>query len=217
LLGCLDEALIDVKNLLLLALTLALGLAARSSDEVLFLFLGNCLGVGPLLVLLAAFVGLAGFWDTRAKSGLLLLKLLQIFSVRLAVVLWLSFSGCPIGGSSIAITSQCLLLVGLGESFTGFLILEFSFTFGGTPSVSGLLLRFAANVLEKIFQIKKIGGSPSNATRMSVKVSSRATVATSSISALSTLSSWGSILLSTFASGLRTVVGTSGLTIAERC
>jgi hypothetical protein len=153
LLGCLDEALVNVKNLLLLALTLALGLATRSSNEVLFLFLGNSLGVGPLLVLLAAFVGLAGFWDTGTKSGLLLLKLLQIFSIRLAVVLWLSFGGCPIGGSSIAVTGQCLLLFGLGESFTSFLILELGFTLGGTPSVSGLLLRFAVYILEKAFQV----------------------------------------------------------------
>jgi hypothetical protein len=81
LLGCLDEALVNVKNLLLLALTLALSLTTRSSNKVLFLFLGNSLGVGPLLVLLAAFVGLAGFWDSGTKSGLLLLKLLQIFSI----------------------------------------------------------------------------------------------------------------------------------------
>jgi hypothetical protein len=92
------EALVNVKDLLLLELTLALGLASRSSNEVFFLFLGDCLGIGPFLVLFAAFVGLAGFWDPGTKSGLLLLKLVLIFSIGLAVVLWLSFSGCPIGG-----------------------------------------------------------------------------------------------------------------------
>ena len=52
---------------------------------------------------------------------------------------------------------------------------------------------------------------------MSVKVAGCATVASSSIGALSTLVSWGSVLLGAFTSGLRTVVGTSGLTIAECC
>jgi hypothetical protein len=76
----------------LLALTLALGLSTRASDEGFLLLLGKGFGVGPLLVLLAAFVWLAGFWDSGAKVELLLGLLGEVISVRDAVVFWLWLS-----------------------------------------------------------------------------------------------------------------------------
>jgi hypothetical protein len=73
--------LVDLKELLLLTLALTLGLSTRSSNEVFFLLLGDWLGVGPLLVLLAALVWLAGLRDTTAKSELLLSLLSEVIGI----------------------------------------------------------------------------------------------------------------------------------------
>jgi hypothetical protein len=59
------------------------------------------------------------------------------------VVLGFSLSrglSSTIGGSSITITRQSILLVSLGNSFTCLLILEFGFAIIGAPTVCSLLL-----------------------------------------------------------------------------
>jgi hypothetical protein len=53
--------LVDLEKLLGLALTLTLGLASGSRDEVVALVLGESLSVGPLLIDFGAFVRLANF------------------------------------------------------------------------------------------------------------------------------------------------------------
>lgn len=75
----LNEARVEVNGLLDLALALALGLAAGGS-EVLLLGVLESLGVGPLLVELAALVGLTDGKIT-AKGGLLLGHLVQVLLV----------------------------------------------------------------------------------------------------------------------------------------
>lgn len=133
-LGSLDEALVDVEDLLLLALTLALGLAAGASNEVLLFFLGDRLSVGPLLVLLAALVGLAGLRDPGTELELLLGQLGEVIGVGDAVVLGLSL-GLGLGGCSLA-----LLLVSLSNGITGLLILQLGIALVGAPAVASLLL-----------------------------------------------------------------------------
>lgn len=88
----LNEALVNIKNLLLLALALTLGLASRGGDKVLLLLLRDLLGVGPLLVLLAALVGLTKLESALVESGLLLSLLDEVIGVGNAVVLRLGIS-----------------------------------------------------------------------------------------------------------------------------
>jgi hypothetical protein len=140
-LGGLDEALVDVDDLLLLALTLTLGLATGAGNEVLFFILGDCLGVGPLLVLLAALVGLAGLGDTGAELELLLGLLGKVVGVGDAVVLRLSLG--LLGGSW---GSLALLLVSLGNGIAGLLILQLGIALVGAPAVAGLLLGVTVEV-----------------------------------------------------------------------
>jgi hypothetical protein len=89
----------------LLSLALTLGLSSGASNEIFFLFLCESLGVGPFLVLLAAFVGLAGLGSSGTKSKLLFGELSEVISVRDAVVL-----GFGIGGIGSAI-SACSISV----------------------------------------------------------------------------------------------------------
>ena len=130
------ETLVDLEDLLSLALTLTLGLSGRCSDEVLFLFLSESLSVGPLLVLLAAFVWLAGLRDTGTKGKLLLGLLSEVISVGDGVVLWLGFSL----NDTFSITGQGLFSLSFSNSFTGFLILELGSALICTPAMVSLLL-----------------------------------------------------------------------------
>jgi hypothetical protein len=134
--------------LLLLAFALALGLSTRTSDKVFLIFLRNRLGIGPFLILLAALVGLAGLGNARTKCKLLLSELSEIIGVGDAVVLWLGLS-CGLSGigwCSIAISSQSLLLFGIGNGFTSLLVSEFGSALVRTPAMAGLLLRITADV-----------------------------------------------------------------------
>jgi len=118
----LDEALVDFKELLLLALTLTLGLSARSSNKVFFLVLGDGFGVCPFLVLLAALIWLAGLRNSGTKCGLLLCELSKVISIRDAIVLWLGFSSGLSIDSTLAVTNQRVLLIGLGNCVTSLLV-----------------------------------------------------------------------------------------------
>jgi hypothetical protein len=162
-LGSLNEALVNLKNLLLLTLTFALGLATGSSDEVLFLILVNWLGVSPLLILLATLVWLAGLRDTSAKLKLLLGKCGKVISVGDAIILWFGL------GLSISWRNLSFLLFGLGNSLTSLLILQFSIAFVRAPAMGDLLLRVTVVVRKKSHNKRIRQVSPDNSTAVSVK------------------------------------------------
>jgi hypothetical protein len=150
-LGGLDEALVDLKDLLLLALALTLGLPTGSGDKILLVILVDRLGVRPLLILLAALVGLASLGDAGTKLELLLRELGKVISVGNAVVLGFRFSSrfndaftwCSVSG-------QSFLLFRLGNGLTGLLILQLSNTFVCAPAMAGLLLGVTVPRQERI-------------------------------------------------------------------
>jgi hypothetical protein len=133
LLGSLDEAVLELDNLLLLALTLALGLAARAGEVILGL-LDELLGLVPLLVESRALVGLADLQGIGSKSGLLLSLLDKVVGIRDGLVLLLGLSGRG-GGVSLSV-----LGVGLGDGLGGLLVLELSLTLVATPSLGSSLV-----------------------------------------------------------------------------
>lgn len=129
----LNKSRVEVDGVLDLALTLTLLLAVASGDEVLVLSLLESLGVGPLLVELAALVGPTEL--EVALEGELLLGLLgEVVSVRKALVLGL---GSLLGSG---VLGKGLLLLRLGNGFASLLILQLGVTFSGTPGLGSLLL-----------------------------------------------------------------------------
>lgn len=133
----LDETLVDLEDLLDLALTLALLLAGGASNELLGLVLLEGLGVGPLLVLNDTLVGLADLeGGLGLESGLLLSELgevLRVGDVLLLLLLGDSLSGgLTLGGG--------LLLLSLGDLLGGLLILQLGLALGGAPGKGSLLL-----------------------------------------------------------------------------
>lgn len=196
-----DEALVNLKDLLLLTLTLTLGLSAGPSNEVFFLILDNRLGVCPLLVLLAALVWLAGLGDTGTKLELLLSELSKVISVGDAVILWLG--RLAIGG----FTSQSFLLFGLGNSLASLLVGQFSVTFGRAPAVASLLLGVTVLVRKEFFLILTwIVVLPANSTAMSVELATSSTAL---------IGSAGSSLLRTVISWLSSVVCAASVAVTE--
>ena len=143
-LGRLDIALVDVNDLLDLALTLTLGLAAGGGDEVLVLLLDELLGGVPLLVLLGALVGLADLQRVQAGTLLSLLSKVGIQSdlhlLRLLRLL----------GGSLSLGS---LHLGLGDGLAGLLVLQLGVAFGGAPALSGLLLRVATAAIVRDYAV----------------------------------------------------------------
>lgn len=129
----LDVALVDVEDLLFLALTLTLGLGGGGGDEV-GLLLDESLGAGPLLVSLAALVGLADV-GTTAESQLLLGQLGEVLGVRDALVLLLGDLGV------LGILSGSLLQLSLSNGLASLLVLGLGLAFLGTPASGSLLLR----------------------------------------------------------------------------
>lgn len=129
----LDVALVDIDDLLLLALTLALGLASTAGNEII-LILDESLGTGPLLVDLAALVGLADLQVT-AKSQLLLGQLSEVLGVRDALVLSLSGSGGVLGVLGVG-----LLQLRLSNSLASLLVLLLGLALLGAPALGSLLL-----------------------------------------------------------------------------
>lgn len=123
----LDEARVKVDSLLDLALTLAELLASRGGDVLLLVVLEGG-GASPLLVELAALVGLTDLVAT--KSELLLGLLGEVVGVRDGLVLRFSGLGIGISGG---------VLVALGNSLAGLLVLELGITLVGAPALSSLL------------------------------------------------------------------------------
>jgi hypothetical protein len=136
----LNEALVNLDELLLLALTGALGLARSGGDESLLLTLLELAGGVPLLVRLGTLVGLAG---SSGGERELLGLLDEVVGVRDRVILLLLFKGAAISvdGSGVAVLSQGDLAVGLGESVGSVLISGRSLASLTTPAVSDLLVR----------------------------------------------------------------------------
>jgi hypothetical protein len=81
--GRLDVAQVNVEEVLLLALLLALGLLAGAGDVGLLVLLGELLGLSPLLIELAALVGGA---DGLGGEGLLLGLLGKVVGEGLGVI-----------------------------------------------------------------------------------------------------------------------------------
>jgi hypothetical protein len=142
--GLLDEALVNLDDLLLLALTGTLSLAGRGGDESLLLLLLELAGAGPLLVLLGALVGLA---SSSGGERELLSLLDEVVGVRDGVVLLLLLEGAAVSvdGSGLAVLSQGDLAIGLSENFTGGLISALGLAGLTAPAVSDLLLRVTLN------------------------------------------------------------------------
>jgi hypothetical protein len=124
---------VDVNDSLLLTLTLTLDLAAGASNEVLVVILDKLLGVGPLLVSLAALVGLADL-EVVTQGKLLLSLLGKVVGVGDVLVLRLG------GLCSLSILGNSLLQLALGNLLAGLLVLLLGLTLGGTPGLGSLLL-----------------------------------------------------------------------------
>lgn len=201
-LGGLDEALVDLDNGLLLALTLALGLSSGSADKVLLVLLGESFGVGPLLVDLGSLVGLAGLGNGAEQSSAGLLLLLEVVGVGLAVVLGLDFGG----SNSVTVSRQGFLGLGAGNGITSLLISELSASLVGTPAMGSLLLGFAADMLARVLAELDLC-LPSNGAAVSV----HASTATATSTASTVSSSCGALTVG----WLATVVGRSGIAVTE--
>ena len=128
---------IELDEVLLLALTVALGLAAGSGNEVLILGAFNGLALGELGR--AALVGLA---DVLRNSELLLRELGKVLLVRLALLLGLLLdSGVNIGSG---VFGNGVLLVLLGDGLALGLVGELGVAVVTSPSVCDLLLVLTA-------------------------------------------------------------------------
>lgn len=133
----LDETLVDLDDLLDLALTLALLLAGGASNELLGLILLEGHGVGPLLVLNDTLVGLADLeGGLSLESGLLLGLLDEVLGVGDVLILFL-LGGRLSGGLTLG---GGLLLLRLGDLLGGLLILQLGLALGGAPGQGSLLL-----------------------------------------------------------------------------
>jgi hypothetical protein len=121
---------------LLLALAFTLGLSLLAGHELLLLLTGQGLALRELLA--GALVGLADVLGS--KTELLLGLLNKVGGVRLAPVFRLRL-GLVLALSSV---SDGVLLLSLGDSVTGLLVLELGVAVVCAPAVSGLLLLLTA-------------------------------------------------------------------------
>ena len=138
----LDEAVVDLEDLLGLALALALGLASGGGG-VLVVLLDEGLGAGPLLVGLGALVGLAVADALFGLEGELLLGLLGEVVV-VGDVLLLGLGGLGGLGLGVGCLSLGVLLLAGGDVLAGLLVLQLGLALGGAPGLSGLLVGTAA-------------------------------------------------------------------------
>jgi hypothetical protein len=215
----LDETGVEVNGLLDLALSLALGLASGGGKVLLLLVLEG-LGVGPLLVELAALVGLTDL-EARLKSGLLLSLLGEVFFVG-DLLLGLLLGG-GLSGSSL-LSSGVLLLV-LSDSLASLLILKLSLAFVSAPGLGSLLVgATVATELGGVSVIALVGASSATSTTDTGTSAATGTItgsllsgsvlvasATSTTVLESTLVTTGATAVSSSTSGL---YGSLGLDIA---
>ena len=151
--------LVDVEDVLDLALALAAGLGTLALDILGLLFLLDLLGGRPLLVVFGALVRLARFLETQVFQ--LLGSLLgQVLRVGLALVFRLGllrFSGVLLVSGEVGVRDEgsftfgvdgggrCsapafLLLFLLGDGLAGALVGKFGVSSGSSPAVGGLLV-----------------------------------------------------------------------------
>lgn len=128
--GSLDEAHVNLKEVLLLALllTLALFLLGALDVSILLLIALQRLGLSPLGVDLGTLVRGTGLLDTKLLV-LLLSQFGEVSSIGLVLVAGLLLSG-----------GLRLVLVSLGDGLTGLLIGPFLLATGGTPALVDLLV-----------------------------------------------------------------------------
>jgi hypothetical protein len=124
--GLLNEAHVDVKVVLLLALLLALGLLRGALDVSLGLLVLQLLGASPLLVLLGALVGGT---DGLGSEAVLSSLLSQVVGVGLGLVGLLNLLGGGLG----------LVLIGLGDGLANTLVVPSLLTRLTTPALLDLL------------------------------------------------------------------------------
>lgn len=124
--GLLDVTEVDLKEVLLLALLLALGLLGGAGDVLLLTLVGKLLSSIPLLVTLAALVGRADGLSSKAGLGGLLGKV-GLVGDRLVGLLGL------LGGS------LGLVLVGLSDLLAGTLVIPGLLAALSTPALLDLL------------------------------------------------------------------------------
>lgn len=142
--------MVDVEDVLGLALTFTSGLCLSWRNEVLGVGLLNSLGRCPLLVLLGTFVGLALGWCSGSESLSLLGLLDQVIGVRDVVISLLLIEGLAVSidWCIVSVTGDGFLLIGLGDGFGALLIGELGLgTVFSSPSSGGLLLAVASRVL----------------------------------------------------------------------
>lgn len=211
----LDETGVEVNGLLDLALSLALGLASGGGKVLLLLVLEG-LGVGPLLVELAALVGLTDL-EARLESGLLLSLLGEVFFVG-DLLLGLLLGG-SLSGSGF-LSSGVLLLV-LSDSLAGLLVLKLSLAFVSTPGLGSLLVgATVATELGGVSVIALVGASSATSTTNTGTSTASGTItgsllsgsalvasATSSTVLESTLVTTGATAVSSSTSGLYRSLG----------
>lgn len=130
----LDIALVNVDELLGLALTFALSLATRARNELIVLLLSELFGAGPLLVGLGALVRLANV-EGSVKGKLLLGQLSKVFGVGNALVLRLELSS-----GSFGVLSSGILQLGLSDLLANLLVFLLSIAISSTPGLGCLLL-----------------------------------------------------------------------------
>jgi hypothetical protein len=125
--GLLDEAQVDIKEVLLLALLLTLSLLGGTLDVGLGLLVLQLLGGSPLLVLLGAFVGGT---DGLGSEAVLSSLLSQVVAVGLGLVGLLSLLSGSLGLGG---------LVGLGDGLTDLLVVPGLLTGLAAPALLDLL------------------------------------------------------------------------------
>jgi hypothetical protein len=120
---------------LLLAGTLALGLALGTGHEVFLLLTGESSALGELGA--AALVGLADVLG--GKRELLLSELSEVGGVGLALVFRLGL------GLGLSVLLDSLLLFSVGDGLSSLLVSQLGVAVISAPAVCGLLFVFAAN------------------------------------------------------------------------
>jgi hypothetical protein len=140
--GLLDEAHVDVKEVLLLALLLTLGLLGGTLDVGLGLLVLQLLGGSPLLVLLGALVGgTHGLGSEAVLSSLLS----QVVGVGLGLVGLLDLLGGSLGLGG---------LVGLGDGLTNLLVVPGLLTGLAAPALLDLLASVTGKIDDQLVSIE---------------------------------------------------------------
>lgn len=138
--------MVDLHNLLGLALTLTLSFSAGPGEVVIVVLFDKGLGAGPLLALLDALVRLADSQGVLGFESELLLGLLsEVVGKGDMLVLFGGlarlFISLRLGLSRSLSFNSSLLLLSLGNLLAGLLVLQLGLAFWTSPGLVGLLFR----------------------------------------------------------------------------